>query len=254
MFLMRILPGVLKEVLMHVPTVLFQVIEWSELSAELPKLSRRMIQKEGYADLFENQKSFLRPLQVNLSHETLTPPSNMEKWVSEKWLQIYFGQLLSPHGVFLDLRPLSYQTQGTELSWQPPALWTKFSPRFHEGLMEIYDGFYFGQENTYRSGLEKIGLISSSWSEDDKTKLAELFKGQFGSSIEGETEFDLEQFKSAIVQITNFLFTRKVKITPDFLYLGVYLINLYSNLEQSKHKLDVKKNYLEVKKCLSTSV
>ena len=59
MIFMRILPGVLKELLKHVPTVLFEAVEWSVLASELPKLSRRIIQKEGYNELFELQSAFL---------------------------------------------------------------------------------------------------------------------------------------------------------------------------------------------------
>ena len=251
MILMRILPGVLKELVKHVPTVLFQVVEWSELSAELPKLSRRVLQKEGYQELFDKQKEFLKPLHVTLSSEPLTSPDKMTKAASERWLQIYFAQLLSPHGIFLDLRPQSYQMKDDELLWHPTGLWTKFSPQFQEGLMDIYDGFYLQDEALYRGGLKKIGLISDEWSDEDKNKLAELFKAQFGSSIDTEMNFDLEHFKASIIKITNFLLTKKVTITKDFLYLGIYLVTLYSNLEHSPDKFAVKNIYLDVKKKLT---
>ncbi len=252
MIFMRILPGFLKELSKHVPTVLFKVVEWSELTAELPKLSRRVLQKEGYKELFDKQKEFLQPLNVELREESISPPEKISKHAAEKWLQIYFGQLLSPHGIFLDLRPTSYQIQDDKLIWNPTGLWTKFGPHFHEGLMEIYEGFYFQKEELYRGGLKKIGLISEDWSENDKNELADLFKAQFGDSIESEMTFDIEHFKSSIFKIANFLLIKKVTITKDFLYLGLYLVTLYAILEESQEKLAVKKIYLDTKSRLKT--
>src|SRR4051794_26992519 len=103
MILMRILPGVLKELSKHVPSVLFQTVEWSELASELPKISRRIISKDGYDELFLRQKELLNPYHIVLTNETLTNRStNADKWAGEKWLTLYFAQIFSPYGIFLD--------------------------------------------------------------------------------------------------------------------------------------------------------
>jgi hypothetical protein len=81
--------------------------------------------------------------------------------------------------------------------------------------------------------------------------LANLFKDQFGASLGEEMMFDLEGFKNSLVKITDFLLQKKVKISTDFLFLGIYLVLLYSSLEASKEKLPVKQIYLNVRNNLN---
>lgn len=102
---MRILPGVLKELLKHVPTVLFEAVEWSVLASELPKLSRRIIQKEGYSELFGKLSSYLAPFQIELvtQMDKQFDPQD-KKLAAERILALYFAQLFSPHGLFSTLR------------------------------------------------------------------------------------------------------------------------------------------------------
>lgn len=255
MILMRILPGALKELSRHVPTVLFQVVEWSELTAELPRLSRRLLHREGHDELFPKQKSFLAPLEINLTeHKLNKPETKMSPWAAERYLTLFFAQLFSPHGLFLDLRPEHYKEENGELLWHPTGLWTKFGDKFQEGLLEIYDGFYLEDEVKYESGLKKIGLISDSWTQDEKEELSKLFKTQFGTSISGNMIFSLEEFKESLFKIGHFLLVKKVTITKDFLYLGIYLVTLYANLEESKIALPVKDIYLKTKENLGKKV
>lgn len=251
MFLMRILPGVLKELLKHVPTVLFEAVEWSELASEVPKLTKKLMQKEGFVELFKQQKTFLTPIPVELIQEDLKKDNlTVTKSVAQTWLTLYFAQLFSPHGVFLDLRAHNFSNQNDILKWHPTGLWHKFDEHFQKGLINIYDGFYLGNEELYHQGLIELGLADKNWSADDKKKLADLFKDQFGASLGEEMTFDLEGFKNSLVKITDFLLHKKVKISNDFLYLGIYLVLLYSSLEKSKEKLPVKQIYLDVRKKL----
>lgn len=248
---MRILPGALKELSRHVPTVLFQVVEWSELTAELPKLTRRILHREGHDELLPKQKEFLRPLGIELhSNKVETSKGKMTSEGAEKFLTLFFAQLYSPYGLFLDLRPDNYFEKSNELHWHPNGLWTKFHEKFQEGLLEVYDGFYLENEALYESGLKKIGLIDENWSKEDKAELSRLFKSQFGPSLTASMKFSLEEFKESLFQIGHFLLVKKVSITRDFLYLGIYLVTLYANLEESEVSLNVKEIYLKTKeKC-----
>ena len=113
MILMRILPGVLKELSKHVPTVLFKTVEWSELASELPKISRRIIQKEGYEELYRSQKELIDPYNIILTSEVLTQGTvRKDKWLGEKLLTVFFLQLYSPFGLFLDLRSTHFEDDG----------------------------------------------------------------------------------------------------------------------------------------------
>src|SRR5690606_30704176 len=149
MILMRILPGILKELSKHVPTVLFQTVEWSELASELPKITRRMLHKEGYTELFMNQKEFLAPLDIQLVHAPLT-----DNCVDgHKLLELFFAQLLSPHGLFLDIRSHHFKHEGDNFYWHPSNFWTKFDESFRLALLDVYEGFYLEIESKYLSGL-----------------------------------------------------------------------------------------------------
>ena len=235
MIFMRILPGVLKELLKHVPTVLFEAVEWNVLASELPKLSRRIIQKEGYNELFELQSAFLSPFKVNLvdkvdKHHDLKD----KKQAAEKILGLYFAQLFSPHGLFLDLSPSHFNLQKEEFNFNPSGVWTKFNPTFSQGLKEIYDGFYYEDENIFHQGLLKSGLTSDKWPEADREKLAEM-------------SFELKGFKESFLKVADFMLEKKVNISTDFLYLGIALVTMYSSLEMIGAKVNVKQVYLNVK-------
>lgn len=254
MIWMRILPGVLKELLKHVPTVLFEAVDWNVLAHELPKLSRRLIQKEGYAELFEEHQKFLAPFEIHLVSDVSSELHiQHDLWASEKILTLYFAQLFSPHGLFLDLRLNHYQVAKPVLNYHPSGLWTKFSPEFSQGVAEIYDGFYLNDDAQFESGLIKLGLSSSSWPESDRRELAQLFKSHFGASVDNEMVFELESFKTSLINIAHFLLEKKVRVSNDFLYLGIYLVTLYSALERSRVRINVKKIYLNVREQLKSS-
>ena len=90
MILMRILPGVLKELSRHIPTVLFQTVEWADLASELPKISKRMLQKEGFDELYQTNKELLQPYSVELTtHATHVREFANKKWIGEKILTLY---------------------------------------------------------------------------------------------------------------------------------------------------------------------
>ena len=248
MILMRILPGVLKELSKHVPTVLFQTVEWSELAHELPKISRRMIQKEGYEDLYTANKTLLHPYNIMLTDLPLTQTKlNSDKWVGEKILTLYFTQLFSSDGLFLDLRSNHFDNQYPELRWHPTSLWTQFDEKFRRGLLDVYEGFYLENDDLYYEGLEKIGLLKTDFSPEDKKQLGDLFRDQFGKALDEDMQFDLEHFKTSIIRMSDFMLKRKVHISKDFLYLGIYLVTMYSTLEETQAKLPVKQIYLEVR-------
>ena len=240
---MRILPGVLKELMKHVPTVLFQTVEWSSIMSEIPVISRRMLQKEGYAELADLQKEFLKDLPLCVRHEIVNGPV-LKKGDGRTILALYFRQLFSPHGVFLDLRSMHFNHESDVLLWNPGTLWTKFSPQFREGLIQVYDGFYLGKDDLYREGLVKIGLLDLSWPKADQIHIMEIFSKHFGAAKSEDVEFRLENLKGGMVSMAQFLLEKKTRITTDFLYLGIYLVTMYGTLEETKETLPVKEIYL----------
>jgi hypothetical protein len=253
MIFMRILPGVLKELMKHVPTVLFEVVEWKVLMQELPKLSRRLLQKEGFDSLFTPQRLYLEAFGIDLvtTHDS-RPQAVSSEVKAKKILSLYFAQLFSPHGLFLDLGPNHLDMKDQRLIYNPNGLWTKFRPEFSQGLKQIYDGFFLEQENLFHEGLLACGLTSNSWPLEDRLALANLFKSHFGPSLTEEMNFDLETFKASFFKIADFMLEKKVIISTDFLYLGIALVTLYSSLERSKKSLNVKEVYKSVRSQLDS--
>lgn len=248
MILMRILPGVLKELSKHVPSVLFQTVEWNDLIHELPQISRRVIKKEDYKKHIDLLNGFFKYSDIILSEFSITPtPFESKKWMGEKLLELYFSQLFSPHGIFLDLRSNHFEDSRPVLKFNPSGFWTKFDESFRLGLLKVYEGFYLDNEDTYFEGLEKIGLLKNEWPQTDKKELGEIFKAQFGNALTQEMLFDLEHFKDSIIKMSNFMINKRVKISKDFLYLGIYLVTLYASLEETKEKLPVRNIYLQVR-------
>lgn len=248
MILMRILPGVLKELSRHVPTVLFETVEWSELASELPKISRRLLQKDGYDELFAKKKIQLSSYNVTLTKEDLGKKSvTKDEKTGEKILALYFAQLFSPEGLFLDLRLQHFASAGEELLWKPNTFWTQLNENFRQGILKVYEGFYLDNDQEYFQGLEMIGLIKPSFSEEDRAELGNLFRSHFGEGKTESMKFDLGHFQESINKMSNFMLKRKVKISKDFLYLGIYLVTLYSNLEEIDQPLKVKDVYLQVR-------
>ncbi len=240
---MRILPGVLKELMKHVPTVLFQAVEWSEIVSEVPLITRRMLQKEGYTELADLQKEILKNLPISIRHEDVHGPV-LKPTDGRTILSLYFRQLFSPHGVFLDLRSLHFNHEAETLLWNPGSLWTKFAPEFQQGLIDVYDGFYLGKDELYREGLKKIGLLNPAWPVKDQEEIMAIFRKHFGSAQTENVEFKLENLRAGIISMAQFLLEKKVQIKKDFLYLGIYLVTMYGTLEETKESLPVKEIYL----------
>jgi hypothetical protein len=248
MILMRILPSVLKELSKHVPTVLFQTVDWGELALEIPKISRRIIQKEGYQELFEVQKRLLAPLEIILTNEALTSHLIKDKkWAGNKILTLYFTQIYSSDGLFLDLRSNHFYQEDKIFQWSPSGPWTIFNEKFRQGLIKVYDGFYLQNDQLYYQGMEEIGLFRPEFGLKERKELGDLFRIQFGNALHTEMKFELEHLKKSIISMSDFMLNKKVKISKDFLYLGIYLVTMYSILEELGEKYPVKEIYLEVR-------
>jgi hypothetical protein len=251
MIFTRFLPGVLKELMKHVPTVLFKAVEWSDLASEFPKITKRIISKEGYQNLFDSQSSIMKPQGITLIESKPDTNEFPEADLAvEEILTVYFTQLLSPHGVFLDLRIQYFTQMDKKLHWSPSPFWARFSDSFSAGLIEVYDGFYYSEEEKFRQGLAKIGLLSLDWRDEDQKKLCDLFRSHFGAAADEKMIFRLEDLQKSIINMANFLLEKKVTINKDFLYLGINLVTLYSTLESIGASVCVAKLYKDLREKL----
>lgn len=269
MFLLKILPSFLKELSKDIPGILFHAVNWTELRKEIPLLSHRIFKKEGHLEMLQKQTDFLSKLScltllkpeesasIFTSKNSLAAknPShqNQNKMLGNTLLKIYFLQLFSPHGIFLDLRSHHFfkspsdDSFSHQLWWVPSPFWTQMSSQFRSGILKVYEGFYLEDENLYYQGLEEIALLNPQMSHQEKTELGLLFKKQFGNALDEEMNFKLDHLKESIIHLSNFMVRKRLKISNDFLYLGIYLVTLYSTLEELNSYHPVKKIYLEAR-------
>lgn len=250
---MKILPGFLKELSKHIPTVLFETVEWSELASEIPKISRRIIQKDGRDELVAHYQPIIVSHGIEVKDKS-DSGLKFNRAMGEKILTLYFMQIFDPRGAFIDFRDTHFGTKDTSLVWIPNNFWTKWDTTFQEGLKKVYDGFYLEKEDLYYEGLTEIGLLRAEFGPDEKKILGDIFRKQFGNSLHEDTKFELEHLNQTIVKMSEFMLQRKVKISKDFLYLGIYLVTLYSTLEKINEKLPVKEIYLKSRDNFLTSV
>ncbi|MBY0515294.1 MAG: hypothetical protein K2P81_00190 [Bacteriovoracaceae bacterium] len=233
MSFMSWLPGALKELLRHVPTILFDVVSWSALSKDATQLSKRLLTKEG-SDEARRTLAPVLPDQMTFSLASPKLPQTPEarKMLGEKILSLYFKQITQTGPMFLDLRLSGFSVSEKGYGWNPTSLWAQFTDGFVEGIRELYNGFYFQDNELFKRGLVLSGLVQESWSEEDKEKMASLFKAHFGQALDAPMKFKLDEFQKSFQSVFSFLLEKKVKLTTDFLLLGVMLVTLYLSLEE----------------------
>ena len=248
MLFLNFLPDVLKELIKHVPSLMFEIVDWKDLARELSKVTPRLLKKEGYSDFFARQQAFLSAIGVNLIISTSSKeiPTTSDQATGEVILRTYFSQLYSPHGLFIDLRLQHFYNGPDGVTMKPSSLWVTFKDEFRNGLIKMYQGFYYENDTKLEEGLIETGLLKAEWPTGKKDELKSILKNHFAQSLDEGMVFELEHFKNSFVKIANFLINNKVIISHDFIYLGIYLISLYLGLQTIKAPLPVSRIFKEI--------
>jgi hypothetical protein len=252
MSLIHFLPGVVKELLKQVPALAVDITDWDGVRRDLPVISSRLFTGSGVKALMESQARHLGPY-VAFSSRTLPDTSPHPKAKGDALLRYYFAQLHHPEGMFLDLRDSRLQWSGDRLHFHPTHFWYQFSSAFRKGLLELYEGFYLGDDSKFEAGLESTGLLSRSWPLKDQQEIKNLFRSHFGESLERPMRFELKGFQETFLRIFQFLVRKKVRLSSEFMMFGIYLVTLYLSLESYASEHSVKALYLEVHQALAAS-
>ncbi len=242
--LMSWLPAAFKDLLQHVPTLLFDVVSWGALTKDATTLSGRLLTGSGANEARQFVSTTL-PQSVKFTNSNPKMPAGdvARHMVGEKILELYFKQITRPGPMFLDLRLNGFGVEENQIVWNPSTLWGEFSTDFVTGLKDLYAGFYGQDDQLFQQGLLRSGLTSSDWSEADKQKMAQLFRAHFGSALDEPMAFRLKSFQQSFQAVFAFLLEKKVKLTTDFLLLGVMLVTLYLALEELGDEYPVAKIY-----------
>jgi len=247
---MRFLPEILKEMLKNVPSLLFDVVDWKELTQVLPIMSKRILARDQISPLLEQLATSFKPYKLSFTEELIgskTSEANDQekKEIAHHLLNTYFQQLFNKEGQLLDFRSDFFTVKENSLFWKPNGIWAVWKDSFRIGLVQVYKGFYLEDETMFRNGLQTIGLIHKDWDIKDQDEMAHLFKNQFGAAITSEMYFKINIFKESFISIFHFLLAKKVRMSADFMYLGMMLVTLYLHLEELDQALPVKEIFLE---------
>ena len=248
MSLIHFLPGVVKELLKHVPSLAVEITDWEGVRRDLPLISSRLFTGAGSKTLIESQSRHLGRW-IAFTSRTFPKEHQIPNQLQEKGdalLRYYFAQLYHPEGMFLDLRDSRLQWSGGRLHFHPTGFWYAFSPPFRKGLLELYRGFYLGDDSRFEAGLEATGLLRRSWPIEDQQEIKNLFRSHFGESLERPMTFDLVHFQQTFIRIFEFLIRKKVKLSSEFMLFGIYLVTLYLSLESYGTVHSTKTLFLEI--------
>jgi len=250
---MRFLPQMLKEILKNVPSLLFDVVDWKELTHVLPLMSKRMMNKDQIQPLIAEVSSSFAPYKLVFTDESKGVKTTLNsevdrKLIAQSLLQAYFQQLFNQEGQLLDMRADFFTYENGITYWKPNGMWAQWHEEFRIGLVEVYKGFFLEDEPQFRRGLKSIGLIQADWNQEEQDQMTVLFRNHFKNSLSENMLFSIDDFKNSFLNIFNFLLQKKVRMSADFMYLGVMLIGLYTHLEELKTPLNVKDIFMSVLK------
>ena len=93
--------------------------------------------------------------------------------------------------------------------------------------------------------LVPLGLVNPKWSNDKKELIYKMFIDHFQLAGQSSHEFLLEELVASLKKIFLFIREQKSKVPSEFAVLGLYLVSLYMNIEETGEKLDVKAAFLK---------
>lgn len=238
------LPGPIRELLRHVPTLLWEMVDWGSMTKDVTTLSGRLLTGKGK----EDAKNHLTPLlPKGMRFADLKGITQDKQHLGDLWLETYFRQLLGHGPMFLDMRANTVDGTTGDWHWAPTNLWAEFTPAFATALTKLYDGFYLADDALFKQGLRETGLVDPQWSQADQDQMAGLFKSYFGNADSKPMRFRLSEFQESFQTVFSFLAEKKVRLSADFLHLGITLVTLYMALESFGGEHDVARLYRQAR-------
>ena len=218
----------------------FDVVAWQEVLRKGPGLSKEILFKTQVNKVKTNLQDSL-PEGVTYADggsKSIAGDSD-KKAAGENLLALYFYQLYHGDTVFLDLRQDRFRYEGSTLHWSPNGLWIELGNEFVVGMRELYNGFYDQDDQALRTGLDRLGLTPEHMDEPTRRQLINLLDDHFGGGRDEPVAFPIKKFVASFDKLFQFLKTNNVKLSGDFLFLGIYLVTLYLHLDYLDQEYDV---------------
>jgi len=232
-----LVPAPLRILLKHISPATFKVVDWQSALKDGIKTSGQYATGSGVNEL---KQDIVGKLPKSFTFEQTECAATNPETSGQNILRLYFWQIFTQQTHFLDLRPSRFQAQtDDEILWKPNGLLFTYSIDFLVAIRKLYKAFFSEDENNEEaivSAAKELGLILPSFSRVQTNDLLELLKCHFGEGRTGKVLFSLEKFEESFNDLFLFLKENKVRLSSDFLFLGVYLLTLYINLD----KVDIK--------------
>ncbi len=145
-------------------------------------------------------------------------------------LELYFRQLYDNAGTLIDLGRARFGRRGETLVWAPSKLWIDWDDVFIDSLRDMYSGFYAGDDEQFREGLDQLNLRPAE----------ELFRRHFGGDEQRSVDFDVDEFRDTFLEILRTCSEADVSLHKHFVPLGFYLVSLYDHLDDFDRTYDVR--------------
>jgi hypothetical protein len=158
------------------------------------------------------------------------PPTPTEPSDGLAILELYFHQLFDGDPTLLDLGRDRFGRRDGSLVWAPSKLWIDWEDDFHDAICDLYGGFYEGDDERFRSALDRLDLGPAG----------DLFREHFGGDEQRNVEFDVETFRETFLKILRTCKESGVSLHEHFVPLGFYLVSLYNHLDAFHQRYDVR--------------
>lgn len=231
-----------KEIIKLLPQKALKLVPLSELL----KMSTQLVASLRGGEAYEKdvqKRSIDYPLEniSFISKEMDTPSNKLSSQEGEQILFIYFSQIFSKNlPIHIDFRSSHFHSENSVLNWRPSTLRYTFDESFLGGVRNLYRGFYENDELLFEKGLFELGMIKNEMNEELKVQIRKIITEHFSEGRSSPIQFSLKKFQNSFDEIFSFFLKNDIRLHPEFALLGVYLVTLYSTLQEIDQALDVK--------------
>ncbi len=138
-------------------------------------------------------------------------------------LVLFFLQIFTQATWILDFRPSRFTRARDLWHWQPDQYFFALSPPFLGSIRNLYEGFYCANWALFDQALISLKLLPAK----------AILMRHFGDQDQTAVFFDLKAFESTFAQIFTLCAQEKITLEPEFFILGLTLLGLYQNLQES---------------------
>ena len=237
--ILRMIPEDYRALMEYISPAAFKVINYKKAMIQLLKISKNSINQKQVREVTAAHQDLMGDhLRISklATSEELEDVDQLK--LAEQILDIYFSQFFSLSGCFLDLRLKHFKASKTILHWNPSSFVHRFDAEFSDGMLLIYEGYYFENHNKLTEGMVKVGLITDT-NPAAVEEIKKLLFSHFGEASDKEVIFELDHFKASFHSLFLYLKKNKIQLSSDFLFLGIYLVTLYLTLAKIGQPVDV---------------